>query len=337
MKTTIAKLCNYKFKNDNANVIGFSSSLPAIKEFISDENLKDTVAIIDDAHACSTTKEKRTQNIKLSEIVRFVANNTEEIKKIGNENIKYSNKCTVTITGEQMQDVASILSRCIIVLHNIAPSKIDIGRLQKNHQYINVFICDFLKWVSENFDKLVKLIQSEFLRLRERRQYSVYNNERISDNYSILSIAYTIFFEYGEQKKFIDINSKRKFLKDISNTLTFVKKRQLKFIEKYSTDIEYDFFKAIKTLFNQDKLNLKKKAKKPFDNFDGTIKNNNVFLKKDNLLILMRDYFNNNKILEIDIVTQLKNLGVLKIYKDNGSTKKIDGVRMLCIPIYNLL
>ena len=107
-------------------------------------------------------------------------------------------------------------------------------------------------------------------------------------------------------------------------------------MKKCSTDTNYDYIEAIKFLFKSGKMSLKRKPKKPFDDFDGTIKGENLFIKKDNLLRLIRYYFNNNKITEIDIITQLKSRGILKQYSDGGSTKKIDGVRMLCIPLYEL-
>lgn len=67
--------------------------------------------------------------------------------------------------------------------------------------------------------------------------------------------------------------------------------------------MEYDFFKAIKTLYKHGKFNLKEKSKKLFDSFDETIKDNNLILKRKSLLTLMRYYFNNNKITKIDIIT----------------------------------
>lgn len=225
MKTTIAKLCCCKFNTENKNLIGFSSSLSAIKDFISDRNLKDMLAIIDDAHACLSTKEKRDLEIKLSEIIRFSANNIEETKKIGNENIKRSNKCTITITGEQLQDVSSILSRCIIVLHKVAPDKYKLSKLQENQEQLNHFVVDFLKWISDNFCTIVDFIHNEFIRLREIRRNKEYNNERIFDNYNIFNIAFTIFLAYGAKKHYITEEQEKDLMCEIIKTLDVNKKR----------------------------------------------------------------------------------------------------------------
>jgi len=336
LKTTIAKLCCCSYEDENANIIGFSSSLPAIKNFISDENLKDTMAIIDDFHACNQTKEKREQSVKFSEIVRYSTNNITEIKKIGNGNKKYSSKVTLTITGEQIQDVSSILSRCIIVEHRTIPDKNILAKMQRNCPLFNIFLENFIVWTARNFDKIIDFIKTEFLRLREIRNNTDFENERLSDNFNILIIAYKIFLSYGKSGKFINENIYFEQIEYLEETLHNVKKRQISLTKKYSADTNYDYVKALRYLFKSGKINIKRKPKKPFDDFDGTIKGDNLFIKKENLLKLMRYYFNNNKITEIDIITQLKSFGVLKQYSDGGSTKKIDGVRMLCIPLYEL-
>ncbi len=336
LKTTIAKLCCCSYEDENANIIGFSSSLSAIKSFISDENLKDTMVIIDDFHACSQTKEKREQSVKFSEIVRYSSNNISEIKKIGNENKKYSSKVTLTITGEQIQDVSSILSRCLIVEHRNIPDKTMLNKMQKNHYLFNVFFKNFIIWTAGNFDRIIDFIKSEFLRLREIRNNNTFENERLNDNFNVLIIAYKIFLSYGKSGNFISEDDYFEQVEYLKETLHNVKKRQIVLMKKCSADTNYDYVNALKYLFKSSKISIKSKPKKPFDDFDGTIKGDNLFIKKDNLLRLMRYYFNNNKITEIDIITQLKSRGILKQYSDGGSTKKIDGVRMLCIPLYEL-
>lgn len=81
---------------------------------------------------------------------------------------------------------------------------------------------------------------------------------------------------------------------------------------------------------------MEKKKKKLNKDSQGIIHNNNLCLSPKYILTLSQKRFKDSSITIKKITNELKQNGLLDIDASNKSTKKIEGLRLLQIPIYKL-
>jgi len=329
-KTTIAKLCSNIYQ-DAEPIIGLNSSLSAIEAKLSE--YKDSVFVIDDLCRSEFTNNEKRLGEKFSQIVMEIANNKLRSVRKGNAVTDNECKCTVVATGEYLVGSESAMTRCILLENKNPPNKSALTMLQNNKQNLYDFLGHFLKWISENYDEIVRDIKERYDTYRNSRADVDFNNERFQNNLFILDTGFSILLEYGLQNNLISKNLHLHLIDNFNTIRKNVFISQLTAMKSHSAfkSKNYDFYNAIKDLYLKGGFNLKNKPKAPFDGFDGTIKNGFLCLKKESLLQKIQIYFNDYKISKLDITRQLDSIGVLEKDKSNASTKKIDKERMLII------
>ncbi len=178
-KTTIAELFACMFNRINSKVdCNFNDTIASIEVIAN--TLKDSIMIVDDFYP-NIGKEKSEQNYKLERINRMYGDGkgksrTNKYLKTTNE---LSGKGMCLITGELESENLSTQVRYLGI--NIDNDSIDfsvVSKYQKNKLEYNDFFYFFIRWLSENSNRIISYIQSEFDRIRNSCNNELYSSHK---------------------------------------------------------------------------------------------------------------------------------------------------------------
>jgi len=337
-KTSIACHINSIYnrsENSEYALINLLSSSSAVHNSI---NLwHDSCFIVDDLYESANGHEMTTREERLGQVIRTVGNNSAKVTMRGKEPYNAPPNCNVVCTAEYLIPGYSTLSRCVVIHINNPISNELLFESQKNPKALSTFVYHFIRWCCGKYNELISLISSQYNTYLEKRSHRIVLNERQYEARFILNTSIKILLQY-----FID----NQIFNDIS-----IRAMQIKFRRSYKelllhqeedmkqnerSNGENRFSKFIAYLYENNMIELEKKKKNLDNDSLGIIYKDNLCLSSTYILSSSRDYFKDGSITINKIITELKQNCLLDLDKSNKSTKKVNGIRLLHIPLNKL-
>lgn len=302
-KTSLVKLltCLYNRKSNpdlTSCQMHITSTNKAVEKVTN--SLYDTTFLYDDLYYDNDRATRKSNEKHLTSLIRSFADNTARATNSSNDEINSQ----LIVTSEYIPKCVSNLGRLYIVdimydyeddehIHSIDLRK--LKQCQDNHLVLSTFAKYFLRYISENYEHIVKYIQDIFSRYRnlfihdENEDENDKDNEvdsnynRLDDICYIISIAIKILDDY--------VDSVNKFNKSENHKELKIKlKKTIKYLCKISR-YQKEILKQSKQQDNYS-INLCQKLLEiiDIDNTLGFAENNNIFIE-DNTLFLNPYYF----------------------------------------------
>ena len=286
---------------------------------------KDMVAIIDDLNKSDSMSVERRQEEKISNLVRAAANN------VGRKTMKnnYDINAQVLFCGEYALKNMSTNNRMVVLeFEQDGISKEALTRFEQEAGYLGMFVKEFILWCIDNHDRIIQKIRDEFLAFRTTTSAEASYQERLTTNYKLLDIAFSIAHEYFADNFYrIDIDY-RKFATMLENAML----NQIELLEldgKKEEDYVMQVFTVVEDNWNEYVF-----SKKPSVNcwrkkicYDK--KHDCICIPGEALLTELVEQYSGRSVAAHKIINQFESLGLL--VKDNNKqrsrTKKVYGKR----------
>lgn len=292
------------------------------------EQEKDSVAIIDDLNRSDSLSNERMQERKISNLIRVSANN------IGRENMlhQYEINAQVMFCGEYALKNASTNNRLIVINFERGDiSKDKLTSFERNAGLQGVFVEDFLKWCTERYDSVMKMIKYRHERFRSERDGEMCYQERLATNYHFLELAYGIAYDYFKDRGIeVGINQKQ-FCVMLENNM----EAQIEQLEMDGKEREDYVMMTYYTLYMEECERVFKK--KPKNNiWWGRIyynKGKDLMCIPSSELSNLVECYSGKSVGASAIANQFEMLGLLERdeNKQGCRTKKVFGKRSYCI------
>lgn len=173
----------------------------------------DAVVIIDDFKPAAMRAKQGKYDDKFEQLVRFYGDGVEKRRMTefskGNKNLFFPIRGCCVITGEIISGITSSLSRMFIT--EIEKDTVNNNLLaiyQTKKWILPTHTYDFLYWLTENFDEVVKYIRDNF---NEKRKQYRFEFGRYSEMYATLTITAEIICKYAVSRGFFSLDESNDF------------------------------------------------------------------------------------------------------------------------------
>lgn len=336
-KTTLAKLIGVTYNRtspDCPQLVNLLSTNAAVHHRVS--ALADCCNIADDLNASESKAEMRRREERVSEIIRTAGNASGREHMEGKSTVPQLPRGVPIITAEYGLTAYSTMARCITLHLDSHVDNKPLTELQKMPTALSTFWYHFLRWVCERYGSIVSFIRTAFAKYRESAQ-QVLGMDRLADSYSVLDIGVDILTTYMQEMDSAHYSAIKSVRHIFVLSLGSVYEKQVQQLKvlRQSTD-QARFSKMLADLYYNGRLDLRKK-KRLGPGCDGAGSKTFLYLTTDRLAAEARRYFHDNTIAPKAITAELRKNGLLEMDQSGRSTKKINGVRYLHIPIDRLM
>ncbi|NLB32672.1 MAG: hypothetical protein GX818_02745 [Tissierellia bacterium] len=337
-KTTIACHTSSIYNrstNDEFLLINLLSSSSAVHRSIS--RLKDCCYIVDDLYKTDRKQDMQIREARLSEVIRTIGNNAGKATTKGKEINKIPPNCNVVCTAEYLLEGYSTLSRCVIIRVDKAISSESLSKSQLNPKALSTFIYHFILWCCKEYNNNLNFIKMRWNKYKERRALRTNSTERQNEAGFILNTSMRLLIKYIKDNGLYD-DTICNPLRDLFNkSLRDLIKRQKEDMQRIkSSNDEMRYTRLIAQAYCNKSISLEKKKGNLSKKSHGIIHKDNLCLSPEFVLHMAIDHYKDYTITTNKIHRELKKYGLLDIDDSNRSTKKINGIRLLHIPIQKL-
>ncbi|EHJ01895.1 hypothetical protein CDLVIII_5413 [Clostridium sp. DL-VIII] len=293
---------------------------------------KDSLLILDDFfHSISKQEWNYTQQVA-SEMIRRYGDNfgKSRLDKNMERGKEYPPRGMLVITGELTIKGESTVSRYLSI--GIEKNDINLEVLkyhQENPKILSTHLYHFIKWVSDNSEKIIKYIRDNFRNLRNKNQ-GKYGHGRFPEVQAIYEIICNIFLEYAIELEIIDIEKKQdiyhQWNKFIYETISIHEKANLQ------QDPAIMYLQALQQLICDGEIKLTFRSRHTDKNTIGYEDEENYYLSSEKTVQETIKYWRKFSI-EFPATSEMLNkaldvLGIIKTKLDKGiirRTHKISG------------
>lgn len=329
-KTTIASYGTalyYRLTNVEEKIHNLSGSEAQLHRVLDVE--KDMVSLIDDLNLSDSKIIMREQEKKISSIIFSAANN------VGRETMKYrySINSLVMFCGEYCLTNTSTNNRLVVIkLEKDGVNKTELTKFEKKAGNLSLFTQWFIEWCSVKYDSIVWHLKEMFQEYRNVGDAEEVYQERLKDHYKLLSMSYSIFMQFCDEKGLAIKLSQEKFDSFLENAMY----EQIELLRLDNIE-ENDYVKEVFEYLRNDW---------DFYVFEQQGKRNeywrkDIYYDQDqemiyipgNILSQLVSGSNENAISPYKVASQFEKLDLLCMdkNKNHSRTKKIKGKRVYCI------
>lgn len=337
-KTTIASLISSIYNrstNDEFALINLLSSSPAIHRSVG--LLRDCCYIIDDLYMTDRKHEMKVREERLSGIIREVGNNAAKVVTVGKGLNSMPPNCNVICTAEYLLQGYSTLSRCVIIHIDKPVSNRLLFECQKDPLALSTFVYHFIRWSCSDYNMIVTTIKEKWDKYQQQRSMRTSSYERQLQAKFVFQTSMSILSKYFRCQSLLNNDLRKDTFKQVNMYLDKMIIRQIKDMKSMAAaNDDNRYSKLIINAYRKDIINLEEKRKKVSKNSEGIIHKGNLCLSSEYVLKLSKIYFDDKSITINKITAELRQNGLLEMDTSNKSTKKINGIRFLQIPIDKL-
>lgn len=206
------------------------------------------VSIIDDLNLSDSMTQMRTQDAKISEIIRVAANG------IGRETMREQNQIgsVVAFAGEYLLNNVSTNNRLVILdMDSVAIDKERLASLQRQPLVLTTFVYEFVKWIVENYKEVLQVAKEDHgYYLQARATQEIYQ-ERLNASAHVLCLAYSIFLKFAVVKGWSIELGKRKF-NELMETVVYDQIDLLMLDGEDEVDLVYELYAVTELFFRMN-------------------------------------------------------------------------------------
>lgn len=338
-KTTLAQLIGQAYNRsatDDPQLVSLVSTTAAVHHRVS--ALSDCVCIVDDLYPSSSLAETRRREERIGEIIRTTGNGTPKEKLTGNQITPEISRGVVFATAEYALTSFSTVARVVSLPMTNSIERQRLTAFQQNPKMLSTFWFYFLRWASRHYNELVNFIASRFAALREGGATET-GLDRGMDAHQILAIGVKILADYvlcvsGSKEKAVEQPQKmQKWFQNAAQKSYVRQKRELRLLQRSTETDRFSKFVA-KLCFSGQIADGKKKKLGP--DCSALIAKDTLYIQGEHLARAARKFFNDRSLTLQCITAELRSNGLLEMDKSNRSSKKVNGVRYLQIPLSRL-
>lgn len=319
-KTSTAKALCQLFELDGrmADVFDAGSTAAAMRDILMEA--RDRAVLFDDVFIGTDKARQRERRNTASQLLRFAANEVPISRKAGAREICTSCAATLIVTGEIPMEAASDVTRCVLVRIRKRLADASQADLQALRHTAATAMQGFLRWFGPQYESRKAQIQTDVEGLLT--PFHAAPNERVKQSLCELYWLLDCFFAYAEELKVISAGARQQFLEASEQALRQVWdniQAELRRIENRPPSVA----NAIVAGLQSYKLQAFRH-------------NGCVCIRTSDLTEYLRQVYHQVDLNTKTVTSMLRIGNLLSLDKTGKSTKKIKGLRYLCIPIDKL-
>lgn len=320
-KTSTAKAFCQLFELDvrMADVFDAGSTAAAMRDILMEA--RDRAVLFDDVFIGTDKARQRERRNTASQLLRFAANEVPISRKAGARESCTSCAATLIVTGEIPMEAASDVTRCVLVRIRERLADASQADLQTLRHAAATAMQSFLRWFGLQYESRKAQIQTDVEGLLT--PFHAAPNERVKQSLCELYWLLDCFFAYAEELEVISAGARQQFLEASERALRQVWdniQTELRRIENRPPSVT----DAIVAGLQSHKL-------RAFRH------NGCVCVRTSDLTEYLRQVYHQGDLNTKTVTSALRIGNLLSLDKTGKSTKKVDGIRYLCIPLTELM
>lgn len=335
-KTTLARLIGQTYNRsapDDPHLVNLISTTAAVHNRV--VALSDCVCILDDLFPGGTLAESRRREERLSEVIRTTGNGSAKEKMEGKQALAQVPRGVVFATAEYPLTTFSTVARVVTLPMETKINPRTLGALQATPEALSTFWFFFLRWACLHHDKLVQQIRSQFAELRQTGKRTS-DMDRVADAHRILTIGMEILTDYMaavEPTKTEVVDRMLNRFRRSSTQAYHRQKRELDQLQSKSDQNRFSRFLAEQYCSGRFEEAKKKKLGKKYSSviFDGLL-----YIRLEDLVTQAQQHFGDPTVTLQAVSAELRRNGLLEMDKSSRSSKKVNGIRYLQVPVDRL-
>lgn len=335
-KTTLARLIGQTYNRsapDDPHLVNLISTTAAVHSRVA--ALSDCVCIVDDLYPSNSLAETRRREERLGEIIRTTGNGTAKEKMDGKQAVSQVPRGVVFTTAEYSLTTLSTVARVVTLPMKAPINAHKLSLLQAEPKMLSIFWFYFLQWACCHHDDLIDRIRSQFAKLRQQESLGL-NIDRVLDSHRVLAIGMEILAEYMAAVAPEKIKVIQKLQRTFAESSAQVYRRQKRELEQLRSRSEQNrFSKFLAGLCFSGQIEEGKK-KKLGKEYPAVISHGLLYIRLEDLTRRIRRHFGDSTVTPRAISAELRRNGLLQMDKSGRSSKKVNKVRYLQVPVDRL-
>lgn len=335
-KTTLAQLICATYNRsstDCPHLVNLLSTTAAVHSRVA--SLDDCCTIVDDLNVSESRAEMRHREERISEIIRTAGNGAGKEHMGGKNSITQLPRGVVVATAEYTLQAYSTMARCVVLHLDVPVSNERLTPLQRKPKALSSFWFYFLAWCSKRYDNIVRYLKSKVAKMRQNPTM-FQGMERMDETYLVLEAAMKLVARYMQNLNDEHEQSSTKMVDTFLVSIGKVQTRQAAELKRMrSAGDQNRFSKMLAQLYSGGQLDLPKK-KHLGPGCEGAASKRLLYLTMGYLEKVARRHFDDSSITDRAITAELRRNGLLEMDSSNASTKKVNGVRYLQVPLSRL-
>lgn len=335
-KTTLARLIGQAYNRsapDDPHLVNLISTTAAVHNRVA--ALSDCVCILDDLFPGGTLAESRRREERLSEVIRTTGNGAAKEKMEGKQALAQVPRGVVFTTAEYPLTTFSTVARVVTLPMETKINPRTLGALQATPEALSTFWFFFLRWACLHHDELVQQIRSQFAELRQTGKRTS-DMDRVADAHRILTIGMEILTDYMAAVEPTKSEAVMRIREKFRTSSAQVYRCQTRELEQLRSKTDHDrFSKLLAELCFSGEIKEGKK-KKLGKKYASIISHGLLYIRLEDLVTQAQQHFGDPTITLQAVSAELRRNGLLKMDKSRRSSKKVNGIRYLQVPVDRL-
>lgn len=335
-KTTLASLTGQTYNRstpDDPHLINLVSTMAAVHSRVA--ALSDCVCIVDDLYPGNSLAETRRREERLSEVIRTTGNGAAKEKISGKQTIPQVARGVVFTTAEYPLTTFSTMARVVTLHMNSRTDSSKLSPLQAAPKSLSTFWFYFLCWSCGHHDELVEQIRSRFAELRQAGKRTS-DMDRVADAHHILTIGMEILTDYMAAVEPAKSEAIRRIQEKFRASSIQAYRCQTRELEQLRSKTDHDrFSKFLAELCFSDEIQEGKK-KKLGKKYPAVISHGLLYIRLEDLVTQAQQRFSDPTITLQAVSAELRRNGLLEMDKSSRSSKKVNGIRYIQVPVERL-
>lgn len=319
-KTSTAKaLCQLFDQNGRmADVFDAGSSAAAMRDILMDA--RDRAVLFDDVFIGTDKARQRERRNTASMLLRFAANEIPISRKSGSQEMRINCAASLIVTGEIPMKSASDITRCMIVRIRKRLADASQTDLHELRHTAATAMQGFLRWFGPQYESRIAQIRTDAEKFLE--PFRAAPNERVKQSLFELFWLLCLFFDYAEEIQAISAHARQQFTEASDQALRQVWdniQTELRRIENRPPSFTDAIVAGLQS-----------------HNLRAFCHNGCVCVRTSDLTEYFRQVYCRSDLNAVKVAFFLRKSNLLSLDNSGKSTKKIKGVRYLCIPLTQL-
>lgn len=317
-KTRTAKTFSALYQDDEdrlANVFDAKSTEAAMRDALA--NARDQIVLFDDVCQSTDPRNQTARRNLAAALAKAAANEVPITRMRGKVADIVECRASLVITGEFPLEVASDLTRCVIVNVNRQLT----GGDGSDRIAAASALAGYLQWFAEHSEQELHRLRAEYSAFKTKERS--HREERLQISLWELSWVFNSFLRFAEDVGAVSHRATEQIDTVLTNTLHQIFSDTLRRVDKLNTC-------TLATLTSIIKAGA---AAKKFPCFQH---NGCLCVRTGDLTSYLQQVTGNPKLVVNDVTTELRRQNLLCMDNTQKSTRKVQGVRVLTIPLDRL-
>lgn len=320
-KTSTAKaLCQlFNQSSQMADVFDAGSTVAAMKDILM--QAPDRAVLFDDVFIGTDKMKQHERRNTASMLLRFAANEIPISRKSGSQEMRINCAASLIVTGEIPMESASDITRCMIVRIRKRLADASQTDLHELRHTAATAMQGFLRWFGPQYESRIAQIRTDAERLLE--PFRTAPNERVKQSLFELFWLLCRFFDYAEEIQAISAHARQQFTEasdqaprqvwdNIQTELRRIDNRPPSFAHAIVAGLQSHKLRAFRH-------------------------NGCVCVRTHDLTEYLRQVYHQGDLNTKTVTSVLRIGNLLSLDKTGKSTKKVNGIRYLCIPLTEIM